>query len=317
MARVLNAIENAQSYEAIQALYERCKPIRKGSSERSLSTAGKPYVGITKDEANPTTFRLRYHATDVVIWSLGDDGAPQVTVTPWPTLSTTAFAEAFTPWTLRFTMHLEEMPYVVHCAMPELLPPRTAWEREESDEERKGYFHCHVKRLYAFSGSVTFKQLPRGDALAQNNEVWLPTEGHEPWTFVDPSPQLMHAARVKSRYADFAPWMEARLTMENHVMNRQTHKKEVEAADLEVNDHGVLGLLADPNKWHHLLAASIFHDTQSPWSVIARRESIKRELLTPVYRAHNAVLSHDVPYLTGEDQFTSQRRLRVRYPWVA
>jgi hypothetical protein len=273
---------------------------------------GKRYVTVrpAHDLAKGVeAYALRYHETDVVLWerlSQGDDDrepGDYVTVRGWSSMSTETFAGAYTPWNLRFNLHLDE-GYFARVAMARSDAHAHTWREHLTREDA---------RCFEFDRSMTFKYDPEA-------RMAFPYKHSTTTKFIDPSPRLQRTALVKEGYFDFVKWLNAVLSLEGRPVTLSGARSAAERlaianADDALRGLGPIGLLADPNKWMHFVNAQAFRDDHRPHSVIARADAIKRTIMDAIYRKHKAVAVRDVEWYPWS-QFESQREMRKKYPWA-
>ncbi len=298
----LRALRSAHTFDAVACLYERAHVLRRPPvpGARSVSPHHKPFVTVRLLDAPHPAYALRYHDTDVVIWERRATG-DYVTVTGWSSMSTETFAEAYTPWNVRFDMHHGDGFFV------KLTLSRSASSSpKESDESA---------RCYEFDNSVTLL-LEGGDA-----DIALIAPGQDLKTkFIDPSPQLRRSALIKENYFAFSRWVDTVLALEGRVSTRAharsvSERAAINEAEIAYRAYGPLGLLADPNKWMHFIHAPQLWDPTNMHSVLARRDQIKRVVMDAIYCEHKAVIVRDVEWYPWS-QHDRQRALRSKYHWA-
>jgi hypothetical protein len=291
----LRDIFSARDFNEVAALFENGHKWRthpkdpNGEHVRSLGANCKKFVNIRKIEHG---YALRYHDTDVVTWMRDPAGGrDKVTVRGWDSLSTNTFANAFTPSNLTFDMAKDD-GYYVHVRMPGEDP--------------------HT-RVYEFTHTITFSQDPRG--------VWVPnTEDCVPMRFIDTRSSVLSVCLKKTNYPDFAKWLGAVVSFDNYAgkvpRSDLALRDTVSEADQARREHGVLGLLADPNNWMHLrFLSDTHHQPKYGHSVIGDAEAVKAHVRREIYKAANVPPTHEVPWMPAK-QFDQQRKLANTYNWV-
>ena len=231
---------------------------------------------VLNEHGDTTGYACRYRSTDVVVWSRGPEGET-VRVKGWGSLSTAVMAEALTPQHFRFKLDLP------------------------NDD----YYAIVKDRVYAFHDTITF---------AEAND-WLPVNHQYKATFLDAASPTLANALARTRYKDFAAWLNAVLSFDQRPVTYANNRDAASAADDHIGEHGILATLQDPSKWAHLKNFTDWVDTAQPESVYARADRIKLELREHIYREYKAAPTRKVEWYDAS-QFDRQRQLRLRYAWA-
>lgn len=285
MPFLLWQFESAQTYEGVKALYEK-SPLVTGvglrEEARTLSIHKKKYVTIR--EIHVGEYACRYHDTDVVIWH----SPTEFSVSLYPSLSTNAFANGFTPPSLEFLCQYD-LGYVV---------------KAQTGTETRLYELARTERT-----SFTKKDL----------DVWLPVNPIKT-SFIDPHASLLRSSLLKTNYFAFAQWSHGVMSFDQKPWSfnlRESAEERIAMREAEdqINKHGIGGLLADTNKWMYLIQAARFAVLHQSHSITARREAILSALRTAIYQEFDAVKTMDVEWYDAR-AFARQRQLQAKYPWA-
>ncbi len=269
-----------KSIQGCAYLYEKLAPFRRPNegydTARSVSVHKKRYVTL-----RPITggWAFRYHDTDVVIWRENQiDKVEECVVSPWSSLSTETFANAYTPHGVSFKFHYDHGCFAIV---------------KPNEGERRVY--------------------DMGDHLALRRDAtgtWMPHDHDATATFIDKDPSRMRVALNKTKYHQFSAWLNAVMTFDARA---EVERARIEQADEVYRVTDILDLLDDANTWETLRCTSYFRTKGNEHSVTARRETIKAKLREAIYAKFKCIVHKEVAWYPLS-QFESQTTLQEGRP---
>ena len=295
----LRDIKHASTFDEVAALYENISPFR-NSETRPLGRQRKPYVNIRKIESG---YACCYHSTDVVVWrrqrTQEGPSFDTVTVRAWPSMNTEVFADALTPWNLRFKFTHEHGYFV-----------RVAMRRHDNPEYASwGIGDDASARCYAIERSISFQTDREGR--------WMPIDPPKQ-KFLDLEPGRLQRALNATPYPAFRDWVNTYFSFEATPLSLFTAHlfengmERIERANKAVREQGVLALLADPNKlgWQALVDAGLDYPN-GPYSVVEVREATLKKVRDAIYYAASTMTINEVEWYPWSE-YNKQRRLHSK-----
>lgn len=343
----LHRMPSISSYADCVSFYASARrwksPARYGSQTqigepKKIDKAGKPYKSVRQvrvsDPLRATLpegigYAWRYHDTDVVTWVSETD----IVVTPWASMSTTAFMEALLPSGFNVYMHhsLGCMLGLRPRAMPE-------WPTLPYDDPA---YEPAVQAWCAARDEIS--ETTKWFLVPECQPVRLHREG-DTWSVLDSEtvdvPQVnakkAHAARREFDTTGFAAWLDAMFALNRHVTVRDAQAHALARAAPACSPENIhansdLGLewlryaLRNPELYWSIMASPHLRPASrySRGGRIASRthaeeiedwiKTMTHAALLAAYRKHEAVEIRREPYIASLHACTLVHRLRQRW----